>query len=48
MMKALPVVSVSMVIRMKRGPGLRTKSPPPFCKLMAMPNDCTALKTTVR
>ena len=47
MMKALPVVSVSMVIRMNPGPGLVTKSPA-FCRLMAMPNDCTALKTTVR
>ena len=43
MMNALPVVRVSMVIRMKPVPGLLTKFPS-FSKLIAMPNDWTALK----
>ena len=47
MMNALPVVRVSMVIRTNAGPGLLTKSPA-FSRLMAMPNDCTALSITVR
>ena len=46
MMKALPVVSVNMVIRTKPGPGLRTKSPP-FSSPIAIPNDWTALRMTV-
>jgi len=45
MMKALPVVRVSMVITRKPQPGLRAK--PPFSRPMAMPNDCTALRITV-
>ncbi len=46
MMNALPVVSVSMVIRTNPGPGCSTKSPD-FSRPMAMPKDCTALRITV-
>ena len=38
MMKALPVVSVSIVIRTKLIPGFITKSPD-FSRLMAIPSD---------
>ena len=47
MMKTLPVVSVSMVIRTKLIPGLTTKSGW-RCNVNAMPSDCTALKPRVR
>ena len=47
MMKTLPVVSVSMVIRTKPMPGLTTKSGC-RCKVNAMPSDCTALRPRVR
>ena len=48
MMKALPVVSVSIVIRTKRGPGVSTKSWLPLVRLIAIPNDCSALRITVK
>ena len=47
MMKALPVVSVSMVIRMNPTPGLITKSPL-RCSCQEIPNDWIALRITVR
>ena len=49
MMKALPVVRVSMVIRTKRGPGVQHEILPPLVQAdQAMPNDWTALRMTVR
>ena len=50
MMNVVPVVSVSMVISTKPTPGLRTSCSPPIprCSVMAMPNDCIALRITVR
>ena len=45
MMKAVPVVSVSTVIRRKPTPGCSTM--PPRCSMKAMPIDCKAARITV-
>ena len=48
MTKAVPVVRLSMVIRIKPMPGLSTNPPSEFCKVNAIPTDCTKARMTVR
>ncbi len=48
MMKAVPVVRVSIVMATKDQPGLSTKFPCEACKDVAIANDCASDRPTVR